>query len=78
MSRVNYFDMNTLRFVYGYKWKENIHTEHELNPIDVSFTTVSNQSVAFTTLLNANPFLKIIVHILCRQQSRDLGTYLRP
>ena len=58
LKRVNYFDMNSLRFVYGYKWKENIRTEHELNPIDISFTTVSNKSDAFTKLLNKNPFLK--------------------
>ncbi|MCX6221850.1 MAG: BamA/TamA family outer membrane protein [Bacteroidia bacterium] len=58
LKRVNYFDMNTFRFVYGYKWKENIRKEHELNPIDISFTKVANQSAAFTALLNANPFLK--------------------
>jgi len=58
LKRVNYFDMNTFRFVYGFKWKENIRKEHELNPIDISFTKVANQSAAFTALLNANPFLK--------------------
>ena len=58
LKRVNYFDMNSLRFVYGYKWKANIRTEHELNPIDISFTTVSNKSDTFTKLLNSNPFLK--------------------
>jgi hypothetical protein len=58
MNRVGYFDMHTFRFVYGYKWKETIRKEHELNPIDVSFTTVGKKSADFITLLNANPFLK--------------------
>lgn len=58
MKRVNYFDMRTFRFVYGFKWKENIRKEHELNPIDISFTKVGNQSAAFTKLLELNPFLK--------------------
>jgi len=58
LKRVNYFDMNTFRFVYGFKWKENIRKEHELNPVDISFTKVSNQSKAFNDLLDSNPFLK--------------------
>jgi outer membrane protein assembly factor BamA len=58
LKRVNYFDMQTFQFVYGYKWKQSIQVEHELNPIDVSFTKVANQSAAFTALLDANPFLK--------------------
>ncbi|MDD2307081.1 MAG: BamA/TamA family outer membrane protein [Prolixibacteraceae bacterium] len=57
MKRVDYFDLRTFQFIYGFKWKENIRKEHELNPIDVSFTKVANQSAAFTALLNANPFL---------------------
>jgi hypothetical protein len=58
MNRVGYFDMHTFRFIYGYKWKETIRKEHELNPIDVSFTTVGNKSDDFNKLLEANPFLK--------------------
>lgn len=58
LKRVHYFDMSTFRFVYGYKWKENIRKEHELNPIDISYTSVGNKSILFTDLLEANPFLK--------------------
>ena len=58
LKRVNYFDMRTFQFVFGYKWKENIRKEHELNPIDISYTSVGNKSTAFTDLLNLNPFLK--------------------
>ncbi len=58
MKRVNYFDMRTFRFAYNFKWKENIRKEHEFSPIDISYTSVGNQSTAFTDLLEANPFLK--------------------
>ncbi len=58
LKRVNYFDMRTFQFVYGFKWKENIRKEHELNPIDISYTKVGNQSDAFSTLLDSIPFLK--------------------
>jgi outer membrane protein assembly factor BamA len=58
LKRVNYFDMKTFRFEYGFKWKENIRKEHELNPIAISYTSVGNKSTLFTDLLEANPFLK--------------------
>lgn len=58
LKRVGYFDMKTFQFSYGYKWKEDIRKEHELNPINVSFSSITNKSVAFTDLLNSNPFLK--------------------
>ncbi|MDP3916632.1 MAG: BamA/TamA family outer membrane protein [Bacteroidota bacterium] len=58
LKRVNYFDMRTFKFVYGFKWKENIRKEHELNPIDISYTQIGNKSTTFTDLLEANPFLK--------------------
>jgi outer membrane protein assembly factor BamA len=58
LKRVDYFDMRTFQFVYGFKWRENIKKEHELNPINVSYTSLGNQSAAFTKLLAGNPFLK--------------------
>jgi len=58
LKRVSYFDMRTFQFIYGFKWKEDIKKEHELNPISVSYTSLSNKSAAFNDLLEANPFLK--------------------
>jgi len=57
MKRVDYFDMRTFQFIYGFKWKENIRKEHELNPIDISYTTIGNKSTVFNDLLIANPYL---------------------
>ncbi len=58
LRRVNYFDMKTFEFVYGYKWKQNIRKEHEFNPVNVSYTSLTNKSPEFEELLNTNPYLK--------------------
>jgi hypothetical protein len=58
LKRVNYFDMRMFQFIYGFNWKGDIRTEHELNPINVSYTSIANKSEVFTELLNSNPFLK--------------------
>ncbi len=58
LKRGNYFDMRSLQFIYGYKWKEDIRKEHELNPVNVSYNAVGNKSDAFLELLESNPFLK--------------------
>ncbi|MDP1746536.1 MAG: BamA/TamA family outer membrane protein, partial [Bacteroidota bacterium] len=58
LKRVNYFDMRTFQFTYGFKWKENIRKEHQLNPISVSYTSIANKSASFAELLASNPFLK--------------------
>jgi outer membrane protein assembly factor BamA len=58
MKRMDYFDMSTFHFLYGFKWKEDNLNEHELNPISVSYSSLTNQSPAFNALLATNPFLK--------------------
>ena len=58
LKRVDYFDMNTFQFIYGFKWKEDIKNEHEFNPINISYTSIGNQSDKFIALLFHNRFLK--------------------
>jgi outer membrane protein insertion porin family len=58
LKKVNYFDMRTFKTVFGYQWKKDIRIEHELNPIDVSYSSIRNKSAEFTELLESNPFLK--------------------
>jgi len=58
LKRVNYFDMRTIQFGYGYRWKENIRKQHEFNFINLSYTSIGNQSEVFKQLLVSNPFLK--------------------
>jgi outer membrane protein insertion porin family len=58
LKRVDFFDLNSFQFVYGYHWKGNIYIEHVLNPVNISYTSLGNQSVEFTNLLDSNEFLK--------------------
>ncbi|MDD2798798.1 MAG: BamA/TamA family outer membrane protein [Bacteroidales bacterium] len=58
LKRVDYFDMSTFQFMYGFKWKNSISIENEFNPVSISNTSISNESAVFTDLLAANPFLK--------------------
>ncbi|MBN1767822.1 MAG: BamA/TamA family outer membrane protein [Prolixibacteraceae bacterium] len=58
LKKVSYFDMRTFEFIYGYRWKEDVRKEHELNPIDISYSSIRNKSTVFTELLESNPFLK--------------------
>lgn len=58
MNRVNYFAMNTFKFGYGFKWKDNIKNEHEFNPVNISYTSIGNRSATFDQLLLSNPFLE--------------------
>ncbi len=58
LKRVNYFDMRTFQILAGYQWKPATFQDVELNPFQVSYTSLSNQSETFTALLAANPFLR--------------------
>jgi len=58
LKRVGYFNMNTLQFTYGFKWKNSFRVEHEFNPVNISYTSVTNKSSVFTALLDSNTFLK--------------------
>jgi len=58
LKRVNYFDMSTIQLGYGFKWKASFRTEHELMPLNISYTTIGNKSDVFQALLKSNPFLE--------------------
>ena len=58
LKRVDYFDMNTLQFIFGYKWKHNIRTEHDFHPVNLGYISIKNPSDKFQELLESNPFLK--------------------
>lgn len=57
LRRVNYFDMRSLKFSAGYRWKETIAKQHELTPIGISYFNIRNISIYFMDLLKANPAL---------------------
>lgn len=57
LKRIGYYDMNTFQFIYGFKWKSNLKTEFEYNPVNLSYTSIGNKSDLFLAILAANPFL---------------------
>jgi outer membrane protein insertion porin family len=58
LQRVNFYDLSALKFQYGYFWKKNIKIEHELNPVNINFFSVTGKSEEFINLLDENPFFK--------------------
>ena len=58
MKRVNYFNMNSFQFLYGYRWKVNRKIDYEISPADISYTSLGNRSETFIELLDANPALR--------------------
>jgi outer membrane protein insertion porin family len=58
LQRINFYDLSSMKFQYGYIWKENIKIDHELNPVAITYFSVTNKSREFESLLSENPFFK--------------------
>ena len=58
VRRMDYFDLRNFQFSYGYKWRKDIKSDHELNPVNISNTKLMNESQTFKDLLASNPMLK--------------------
>lgn len=43
---------------FGYSWQANKYVTHEINPISINYTKLSNTTKEFDSILEANPFLK--------------------
>ena len=57
LSRINYFDINSFKFSYGYKWKSGLAVDHDLGLVNVTYFNISNQSTDFLKLIETNPLL---------------------
>jgi len=58
LSRVGYFDLNSLKFNYGYKWKKKLTNDHDLSVLSINYFNISNPSPNFYALINTNVLLK--------------------
>ena len=56
--RVNYFDLTSLRFGFGYSWKESLAKTHELMPMNINFFQIRNISDYFRKFLESNQGLR--------------------
>jgi outer membrane protein insertion porin family len=58
LQRVEYFNMNSANFAYGYTWKETAQKEYQIDPISINFAKLIKTTDAFEKLLQDNTFLR--------------------
>jgi outer membrane protein assembly factor BamA len=56
--RVELYTMNSFYTTFGYSWRKSVKVSHILNPIDYSFTKVTDQTDAFREYLENNPTVR--------------------
>ncbi|MBC7485663.1 MAG: BamA/TamA family outer membrane protein [Cytophagaceae bacterium] len=56
--RVNYFDLTSLRFGFGYSWKESLAKTHELMPLNINLFRIRNVSDYFMSFIETNEGLR--------------------
>jgi outer membrane protein insertion porin family len=58
LSRVQYYNLNSFKFSWGYNWRESETKEHELVPFSVNFVNLFSTTERFEEILTANPVLR--------------------
>jgi outer membrane protein assembly factor BamA len=58
LQRIEYFNMNSANFAYGYTWKETAQKEYQIDPISINFAKLLKTTDAFEKLLQENTFLR--------------------
>jgi len=58
LRRSELFTLSSVNASFGYTWKENRYVYHELNPISVNYSKLSNVTEEFQQILDDNPFLR--------------------
>jgi len=58
LSRTKLYALLSGTALFGYSWEANRYVTHQINPISVNYTKLSNTTKEFETILNENPFLR--------------------
>jgi len=58
LQRSKLYTLNSYRFEYGYNWKKDITTSHELYPISISYVQPLNVTEAYIKLQDSIPGLR--------------------
>lgn len=58
LNRVGLYRLNSISASYGYNWNANQYVYHEINPINLSYVSLSRTSDEFEEILGGNPFLR--------------------
>ncbi|MGB5819184.1 MAG: BamA/TamA family outer membrane protein [Saonia sp.] len=57
LNRSKLYTLTSVNSSFGYTWNANKFVYHELNPISINYTNLSNTTAEFDTILEQNPFL---------------------
>ncbi len=58
LHRVQYFNMYSAHFAYGYTWKGTPQQEYQVDPISIHFAKLTKTTPEFEKLLQENTFLR--------------------
>lgn len=58
LQRSKLFTLSSINTSFGYTWKENQYVFHQLDPISINYSRLSNVTEDFQTILDDNPFLR--------------------
>lgn len=58
LNRTDLYTLISGTALFGYMWDSNKYVTHQINPISVNYTELSNATPEFEEILNANPFLR--------------------
>ncbi len=60
-SRAQLYTLNSFKSSFGYLWKENANTEHELKVLDVTFVSASKVTALYREEIAQNPSLAKVI-----------------
>jgi len=58
LQRSKLFTLSSVNTSFGYTWKENQFVFHQLDPISINYSRLSNVTNEFQTILDDNPLLR--------------------
>lgn len=58
LQRSQLFTLSSINTTFGYTWKENKYVYHQLDPISINYSRLSNVTEDFQMILDDNPFLR--------------------
>ncbi|WP_339655172.1 BamA/TamA family outer membrane protein [uncultured Maribacter sp.] len=59
LQRSQLFTLKSVNGSFGYTWKENQYVYHQLDPISINYSRLTNVTNEFQTILDDNPFLSL-------------------
>lgn len=57
-NRSKLYSLTSYSSSFGYLWNANSYVSHQLNPIKINYLQLGNKSAIFSSILDANPYLK--------------------